>query len=96
MNIEPWGADGRARALFELPLDGVPPGPYVARVVVRDAGETIAELVREVNVLHGVAPATITCSNGVPADSAATMVVNPPPGSSSIVPETCACDGARE
>lgn len=97
MNIEPWGLDGRARALFELPLQGVPPGPYVARVVVRGAGETIAELVREVNVLDGVAPDTTTTPNGVPDDAAAATVINPPPaGASDGSPSAVARPSVKE
>lgn len=86
MHVEPWGADGRARAVFELPLAGVPPGPYLARVVVRSPGETIAELVREVTVLDGVAPAPTTPATGAPGAAPAATAVNAPPAGASDAP----------
>jgi VWFA-related protein len=43
---------------FDLPLDGVEPGAYVARVVLRAGGETVADLVREATVLPGPPPLT--------------------------------------
>jgi tetratricopeptide (TPR) repeat protein len=44
-------------AQIVLPLEGVEPGDYVVRAVVREGEETIAELVREVRILPGTAPA---------------------------------------
>lgn len=43
-------------ARIAIPLEGVPPGEYVARALVRAWGETVAELTREVEVLEGPAP----------------------------------------
>ncbi len=40
-----------------MPLSGVPPGEYVARARVRSRGETVTELLRQVEVVGGVAPA---------------------------------------
>ncbi len=45
------------RAQFALPLAAAPPGPYVTRVKVTAAGETIADLTRELDVVAGHAPA---------------------------------------
>ncbi len=44
-------------AQIVLPLEGVEPGDYVVRAVVREGEETIAELAREVRILPGSAPA---------------------------------------
>src|SRR4051812_34815609 len=44
------------RATFAVPLTGVPPGPYVTRVKVTAASETIADLAREVDIVAGRAP----------------------------------------
>jgi VWFA-related protein len=44
---------------FELPLAGVDPGSYVARVVVRAGGETAGDLVRETTILPGPPPAAV-------------------------------------
>jgi VWFA-related protein len=43
-------------ARVALPLEGIPPGDYVARAIVRDRGETVAEVIREVRILPGAAP----------------------------------------
>jgi VWFA-related protein len=45
------------RARFLLPLDGVPPGEYLAHAVVMARGEIVAERTRQVEVLEGRAPA---------------------------------------
>jgi VWFA-related protein len=47
-----------AVAQFELPLEGVEPGAYAARVIIERQGETVAQLAREVTVLAGMAPGT--------------------------------------
>ncbi|HET7619228.1 MAG TPA: VWA domain-containing protein [Vicinamibacterales bacterium] len=50
------GASVVRRATFELPLNGVPPGKYIARVHVQDGAEPVADLSREVDVRAGSAP----------------------------------------
>lgn len=48
---------GYARAaLVEIPLEGVPPGDYVARARVRSRGESVMEVVRQLRVEPGSAP----------------------------------------
>ena len=54
-----------------LPLDTVAPGDYVVRATVREGGETIAELTREVQVLPGNAPATGSTRSDAGEDPAA-------------------------
>ncbi|MGH9329060.1 MAG: tetratricopeptide repeat protein, partial [Vicinamibacterales bacterium] len=53
-------------ARITLPLEGVAPGDYVVRAVVREGGETIAELAREVRVLPGSAPPALSSVAGAP------------------------------
>lgn len=57
LQVKPKGSSTSREARIELPLEGVPPGQYLARAVVRAGGETVAELVREVAVLQGIRPA---------------------------------------
>ncbi len=45
--------------MFELPLTNVPAGDYIARVEIRAAGELVAELRRQVNVVVGSSPAPV-------------------------------------
>jgi VWFA-related protein len=44
-------------ARITLPLDNVQPGDYLVRATVRERGETLTELTREVQILPGAAPA---------------------------------------
>jgi VWFA-related protein len=44
------------RASFQLPLEGVLPGDYLAHAVVTVRGEIVAERTRQVEVLEGAAP----------------------------------------
>jgi tetratricopeptide (TPR) repeat protein len=44
------------RATFGLPLRGITPGPYIARVKVTAGGETVADLTRGLDVVAGSAP----------------------------------------
>ncbi len=53
-------------ARVALPLDGVNPGDYVARAVVRARGELVAELSREVEVLEGPPPPALA-AGGAPS-----------------------------
>jgi VWFA-related protein len=55
--IRPIGNGAGRQALVSIPLDGVNPGEYVARARVRARGETVTELVRQVEVVSGAAPA---------------------------------------
>lgn len=57
------------RAGFLLPLDRVPPGEYLAHAVVTARGEVVAERTRQVEVLEGLAPATMAAEarSGAPA-----------------------------
>jgi VWFA-related protein len=48
------GAGRPAQVL--IPLSGVPSGEYVARARVRSRGETVAELMRQVEVVSGASP----------------------------------------
>jgi VWFA-related protein len=50
------GSGMTRRVTFALPLNGVAPGPYVARIKVTAGGETIADLTREMDVVDGTAP----------------------------------------
>jgi VWFA-related protein len=58
-------------ARLVLPLDSVAPGDYMVRATVREGGETVAELTREVQVLPGSAPATAPTTSDAGADPAA-------------------------
>ena len=54
---EPDDAGVSRRASFQLPLQGVPAGEYLAHAVVTARGEVVAERTRQVQVLEGDAPA---------------------------------------
>jgi tetratricopeptide (TPR) repeat protein len=59
---------GTARAArFELPVGALPPGTYLARAVVRAGDDTVAEVVRVVDVLAGPAPAATSDAPPAPA-----------------------------
>jgi VWFA-related protein len=51
------GAQAQRDVMFSVPLDRVEPGEYVARAIVQAHGEVIADLLRQVHVLDGAAPA---------------------------------------
>jgi VWFA-related protein len=70
---EPSGTVLVRRASFDLPLTGLAPGPYVARVRVRADGEDVAQLSREVEVRAGSGPALASAS--APAAPAPTDVI---------------------
>ncbi|HSL20639.1 MAG TPA: VWA domain-containing protein [Vicinamibacterales bacterium] len=60
-DLQDLSADGTGasrRAIFRLPLAGVPPGDYLARAVVTARGEIVGERTRQVEVLEGRAAAT--------------------------------------
>jgi len=48
----------RRDVLISLPLDGLAPGSYIARLVVRSGAEVVATLQRPVDVVLGTAPET--------------------------------------
>ena len=58
-------------ARLVVPLDDVSPGDYVVRATVREGGETVAELTREVQVLPGNAPATASTASDAGSDAGA-------------------------
>ncbi len=43
-------------ARIELPLEGIAPGEYVVRAVVRTGSDTAAEVLRDVQIVRGTAP----------------------------------------
>jgi hypothetical protein len=50
-------AGGTSReARVALPLTGITPGPYVARATVKVGGDTVSQVVREVEVRRGMRP----------------------------------------
>ena len=64
-------------AKIELPLAGIPPGDYVVRVIVREGGETIAELPREVRILPNSVPPSSVALEGTAGHATATMPITP-------------------
>jgi hypothetical protein len=50
------GSGVTRRATFALPLTGVAPGAYLARVKVTDGQETVADLTREIEIVAGAPP----------------------------------------
>jgi VWFA-related protein len=54
--VRPSGSGVVRTARLAMPLQGVAPGTYVARAVVKSAGDTIAEAVRDVEVRAGSSP----------------------------------------
>ena len=53
---EPVGSGVQRKVTFSMPLTGVAPGSYLARVDVKAGDESIADLSREVDVSTGAAP----------------------------------------
>jgi VWFA-related protein len=66
------GGVGRP-AQAAIPLNGVPPGDYVARARVRARGETVAELMRQVEVDGG--PPPVTAAPPAPAPVTPQMIL---------------------
>lgn len=64
----------RASAQSILPMNALPPGPYLARAVFSDEGRTIGKLVRPFVVPAGLPPASPTISGPTAAGSAAPAV----------------------
>ena len=66
--IEQTGAGGVSqRASLVMPLENVPPGPYVAHAIVRAGGEIIGERTRQIDILAGSGPAVVPGTAAVPA-----------------------------
>ena len=57
---------------FAVPLERLPPGPYIAHATVRQGGELVADLRRPVDVIAGAAPVAA----GVPAAGRARDVLD--------------------
>lgn len=57
LDIRRVGTGAGRAAQAALPLNDVPPGDYVVRATLRSRGETVTELVRQVEVVPGSAPA---------------------------------------
>jgi VWFA-related protein len=79
------GTGVRRRLNFSLPLAAVAPGSYVARVTVRSASETIADLSREVEVVEGSAFAAVDApgrfgGTSPPGSASASAAVDPSRG----------------
>jgi VWFA-related protein len=52
------------RARVSMPLENVPPGPYIAHAIVRAGREIIGERTRQVDVLAGTAPVAAAPTTG--------------------------------
>lgn len=57
LEIRRVGNGGGRTAQIVMPLDGVPPGEYVARATLRARGESVTELIRQVEIAAGAPPA---------------------------------------
>lgn len=57
LDVRRVGSGAGRPAQILMPLGGVPPGEYVARARVRSRGETVAELMRQVEIAAGASPA---------------------------------------
>jgi VWFA-related protein len=63
-------AGGASRpARIAMPLSGVTPGEYFLRVRVREQGETVAEMERDVRILAGEAPPAVAAAPADPSDA---------------------------
>jgi VWFA-related protein len=51
LDVKPLAGGASRAAQIELPLTGIAPGLYVVRATVKAAGETVADLTREVQIL---------------------------------------------
>ncbi|MEX1129074.1 MAG: VWA domain-containing protein [Vicinamibacterales bacterium] len=66
--MEQTGSGGVSqRASVVVPLDGVPPGGYVAHAIVRAGGEIVGERTRQIDVLAGNAPVAMAGTASAPA-----------------------------
>ena len=67
------------RATFAVPLTGVPPGAYQARVKVTVGSETVADLTRELEVVPGSKPVPAASASNLPQSTAGAGGAGPPP-----------------
>ena len=74
-DFQQTGGGVSRRAHVTMPLDSVPPGPYVAHAIVRARGEIVAERTRQIDVLAGAAPAVVAGTAAVPAATWAPMQI---------------------
>ena len=57
LDIRPTASGAAREARLELPLQGVTPGPYIARARVTVGPDTVTEVAREIDIRHGERPA---------------------------------------
>jgi hypothetical protein len=67
------------RATFSVPLTGVPPGAYQARVRVTAGSETVADLTRELEVVAGSRPVPAPSASDDPPSTGTFSGTSPPP-----------------
>ena len=67
--VDAGRGDGSRVARFELPLDGLPAGRYVAEIDVSRGGETIRRVRRELDLVGGSRPGRAPDPGGRPAAS---------------------------